>query len=79
MLLLPEGLGSVPGLGTSCRQRDLAKKTKKGNTGTSLVVQWLRLHAPSAGGMGFVPGQETRSQMLQLRVCMPQLRPGAAK
>ena len=26
-------------------------------TGTSLVVQWLRLHAPNAGGMGLIPGR----------------------
>ena len=32
---------------------------------TSLVVQWLRLHAPNAGGPGSTPGQETRSYMLQ--------------
>ena len=35
---------------------------------TSLVVQWLRLHAPNAGCLG----QGTRSHMLQIR-------PGAAK
>ena len=29
-------------------------------TGTSLVVQWLRLCAPNAGGMGSIPGQGTR-------------------
>ena len=40
--------------------------------GTSLVVQWLRLHAPSAGGPGLIPGQGTGSHM-------PQLRPGTAK
>ena len=34
---------------------------------TSLVVQQLKLHAPSAGGTGSIPGQETRSCMLQLR------------
>ena len=28
--------------------------------GTSLVVQWLRLHAPNAWGAGLIPGQETR-------------------
>ena len=38
-------------------------------TRTSLVVQWLRLHAPSAGGLGSIPGQGTRSHKLQLRVC----------
>ncbi|TEA29277.1 hypothetical protein DBR06_SOUSAS14810096, partial [Sousa chinensis] len=36
-------------------------------TGISLVVQWLRLHAPSAGGPGSIPGQGTRSHMLQRR------------
>ena len=25
--------------------------------GTSLVVQWLRLHGPSAGALGLTPGQ----------------------
>ena len=29
--------------------------------GTSLVVQWVRLHAPNAGGPGLIPGQRTRS------------------
>ena len=28
--------------------------------GTSLVVQWLRLCAPNAGGMGLVPGWGTK-------------------
>ncbi|TEA42215.1 hypothetical protein DBR06_SOUSAS6810144, partial [Sousa chinensis] len=40
----------------------------------SLVAQWVRLRAPSAGGPGSIPGQGTRSDMLQLRVHMPQLR-----
>ena len=31
--------------------------------GTSLVVQWLRLCAPSAEGPGLIPGQGTRSHM----------------
>ena len=43
-------------------------------TGASLVVQWLRLCAPNAGGPGLIPGKETRSRMPQLRVHMPQLR-----
>ena len=29
--------------------------------GTSLVVQWLRLHAPSARGMGSIPGWGTKT------------------
>ena len=28
---------------------------------TSLVVYWLRLHAPNAGGPGSIPGQRTSS------------------
>ena len=28
--------------------------------GASLVVQWLRLHAPSAGALGSIPGWEAR-------------------
>ena len=35
--------------------------------GTSLMVQWPRLHAFSAGGLGSIPGQKTRSCMSQLR------------
>ena len=31
--------------------------------GTSLVVQWLRLHALNAGGRVLIPGQDTRSHM----------------
>ena len=42
--------------------------------GTSLVVQWLRLCAPSAGGLGLIPGLGTRSHMPQFRVLMLQLK-----
>ena len=42
--------------------------------GTSLVVQWLRLHTPKAGGLGSVPGLGTRSYMPQRRVHTPQLK-----
>ena len=41
---------------------------------TLLVAQWLRLCTPNAGDPGSTPGQETRSSMSQLRVCMPWLR-----
>ena len=40
----------------------------------SLVVQWLRLQAPHAGGRDSIPDQGTRSHVLQLRVHMPQLK-----
>ena len=40
--------------------------------GTYLVAHWLRLHTPNVGGLGLIPGQGTRSHMLQLT-------PGTAK
>ena len=42
--------------------------------GASLVVHWLRLQIPSAGGPGSIPGQGTKSYMPQLRVhvCQPK-------
>ena len=33
--------------------------TYKTLRGTSLAVQWLRLHASTAGGAGSIPGRET--------------------
>ena len=39
--------------------------------GTSLTVQWLKLYAPNAGGPGSIPGQETRSDMLERRLKIP--------
>ena len=42
--------------------------------GTSLVVQGLRHHTPSAGGPGSIPGQGTWYHMPQLRVCVPRLK-----
>ena len=35
----------------------IAKTWKQG---TSLAVQWLRLHAPSAGGTGSIPGRGSK-------------------
>ncbi|TEA33367.1 hypothetical protein DBR06_SOUSAS8010242, partial [Sousa chinensis] len=34
----------------------------------SLVVQWLRLHAPNAGGPGSIPSWGTRSHMSQVKI-----------
>ena len=45
----------------------LKKKKKKKLSGTSLLVQLLRLHSPSAEGPGSYPGQGTRSHILQLK------------
>ena len=41
---------------------------------TFLVVQWLRLHAFNAKGLGSIPGQGTRAHMPKLRVHLPQLK-----
>ena len=41
------------------------------SSGTSVVVQWLRLHAPNARGSGSVPGQGTRFHMPQQRRQIP--------
>ena len=35
--------------------------------GASLVVLWLRFHAPNAGGSGSIPGQGTRSHAPEVR------------
>ena len=50
----------------------IVKFLKRRQRGTSLVVQWLRLLTPNAGGLGLIPGQETR-------YCVSQLRPNTAK
>ena len=65
--------GRLPGV-----QVDLASTWRKGIQkryislsdclGTSVVVQWLRLRVPSAGGQRSIPVQGTRSHMLQLRL-----------
>ena len=41
---------------------------KKGKTRSSLVVQWLKLHAPNAGGPGSIPGQGNRPHPLRLKI-----------
>ena len=46
---------------------------KEAPSGNSLVVQWLSLHA-QCRDMGLIPEQEIRPHMLQLRVCMLQLK-----
>ena len=46
--------------------RYLKIKFRSGD-GTSLVVQWLRLHAPNAGVPWLIPGQGSRSYMPQRR------------
>lgn len=46
----------------------------KQKTGTSLMVQWLGLHIPNAGGPSLIPAQGTRSRMPQLRPVQPNIK-----
>ena len=39
-----------------------------------MVILLLKLCAPNAGGPNSIPGQETRFHVLQLRVCMAQIK-----
>ena len=55
-----------------CRGKDGVMATQEKKRVTSLVIQWLRLHAPNAGGPVSIPGQGTRSHK-------QQLSPSAAK
>ena len=48
--------------------------SSKRRPGTSLAVQWLRFFTLNARGPGSVSGQGSRSQTLQLRVSMLQLK-----
>ena len=52
-------------------RKSLLMKVKEG---TSLVVQWLRLCTPNAGGLGSIPGQGARSHMQQLRPSEAKLK-----
>ena len=57
----------------------IKKGLLKHSCGTSLVFQWLRLHASNAGGPGLISGWETRSHMPKQkgqRACVTHLRPG---
>ena len=42
--------------------------------GISLVVQWLRLHIPKAGGQGLILDQGTRFHMLQLNILLARTK-----
>ena len=57
--LLEENIGANRhNLGFGYGFLDMASKSQA--TGTSLVVQWLRLHASNAGGTGSIPGWGTK-------------------
>ena len=43
--------------------QNIKNTLEKEEQGTSLVVQWVRLHALNAGDLDSIPGQGTRSHM----------------
>ena len=43
------------------------ESSQENRPGTSVMGQWLRLFAPSAGGQGLIPDQRIGFHMLQLR------------
>ena len=48
---------------TLMKETEDDKQIKRYAMGTSMVVQWLRLCAPNAGGPSLIPGLGTRSHM----------------
>ena len=54
------------------KKNEKIQKTK--GQGTSLVVQWLRVPAPNAGGPDSIPAHRARSHVPQLTIRMPQLK-----
>ena len=74
-LLLEKNLSTIPKSETNNpSSNQIINHEKKMLSGTSLVVQGLRLHISSARGLGSIPGQGTRSHMPQLRVFTLQLK-----
>ena len=55
---LPESITVNP-----LRSAEIHTTAKNWGLGISLVVQWLRIHAPDAEGPDSIPGQRTRFRM----------------
>ena len=49
-----------------CPACEILRSLREQEGGTSLVIQWLRLCIPSAGGLSSIPSQGTKPRMLQL-------------
>ena len=52
--------GIISGSKKEHKMGNLKHFYRNNRRGTSLAVQWLRLRAPNAGGMGWIPGQGTK-------------------
>ena len=59
---------------TALERWKVAEISQQRHKGTSLVVRSLGPHAPSARGPAPISAQGTRPHLLQLRVCMLQLK-----
>ena len=57
--------------------QNLGSKAPK--TGTSLVSQWLRLHAPNESSLGQIPDLGTRAHRLQLKTSQATVKLPRAK
>ena len=68
----PGGGGGEIRLGAAGREAGCQPRNKRSDEGISLVVQWLRLHAPNVGSPDLNPGQGTRSHMPKVRIHMPR-------
>ena len=49
-------------------KQSVLEKKKLSVLGLPWVIRWLQLCAPNAGDPGSIPGQETGSHMLQLKI-----------
>ena len=71
--ILEGGHGEIR-VGAAGREGWCQPRNKRTDEGISLVVQWLRLHAPNVGGPDLIPAQGTRSHMPKVQIHMPQLK-----
>ena len=53
---------------------NLNSTLKKIPAGTSVAIQWLRLHVPNAGGTGLIPGQGTEIPHQELKSSKEKLQ-----
>ena len=60
LISLQEEIGCTPILADVSDPDQVTSLYNKIHQGTSLVVQWLRLHTPKAGGTGLIPGRRTK-------------------
>ena len=60
---LPLSTPLLPPNQQNLKSHTVKVKTQNYFMGTFLVVQWLRLCTPNAGGLGLIPGRGIRSHM----------------